>query len=84
MLADRYEAEAEEAILAQTTHKAELAKIEAILANIDSVQTKFKNKTEQLTTEEIFVSNEVSREIVGFFIDKVVIDDKNDRIKIKF
>ena len=76
--------QAEEAINAQTTHEAELAKIEAILANLSSMQTKFANKSEQLTIEQVFTSSEVSRDIINLFIAKIDIDTKNEKIQIKF
>ena len=76
--------QAEEAINAQTTHEAELAKIEAILANLSSMQTKFATKAEQLTIEEVFTSSEVSRDIINLFIETIEINDKKDYITINF
>ena len=83
-IAERCEKQAEEAINAQTTHEAELAKIEAVLANIDAMQTKFATKAEQLTINELFTSNEISRDIINLFIKTIEINDKKDNIKIKF
>ena len=76
--------QAEEAINAQTTHEAELAKIEAILANLSSMQTKFANKSEQLTIEQVFTSSEISRDIINLFIETIEINDKKDYITINF
>lgn len=83
-IAERCEKQAEEAISAQTTHEAELAKIEAILANLSSMQTKFATKAEQLTIEEVFTSSEVSRDIINLFIETIEINDKKDYITINF
>lgn len=61
-----------------------MAKTETILANLDSMQTKFATKAEQLTIDEIFISNEISRDIINLFIEKIEINDKKDNIEIKF
>ena len=82
VVAERYERQAEESILAQEKHKAELATLNTTLANIADVQAKFATNRERLNVEEIFISNEISREIVEHFIKKIVIDDINDKIEI--
>ena len=84
MLAERYERQAEESILAQEKHKAELANVNNILANIADVQAKFATKRERLKVEEIFISNEISRELVEHFIQTIVVDDTNNNIQIVF
>ena len=61
-----------------------MAKAETILANLDSMQTKFATKAEQLTIDEIFISNEISRDIINLFIEKIEINDKTEKIEIKF
>ena len=61
-----------------------MAKTETILANLDSMQTKFATKAEQLTIDEIFISNEISRDIINLFIEKIEIKDKTEKIEIKF
>ena len=61
-----------------------MAKTETILANLDSMQTKFATKAEQLTIDEIFISNEISRDIINLFIEKIEINDKTEKIEIKF
>ena len=82
VVAERYEQQAEEYINAQTKQKAELAKVNTLLANIANVQTQFATKRERITVEEIFISNEISREIVDIFIQTIVIDDINNKIEI--
>ena len=84
VVAERYERQAEESILAQEKHKAELANVNNILANIAVVQAKFATKRERLKVEEIFISNEISRELVEHFIQKIVVDDTNNKIQIVF
>ena len=84
VLAERYERQAEESILAQEKHKAELANVNNILANIADVQAKFATKRERLKVEEIFISNEISRELVEHFIQTIVVDDTNNNIQIVF
>ena len=84
VVAERYERQAEESILAQEKHKAELANVNNILANIADVQAKFATKRERLKVEEIFISNEISRELVEHFIKKIVVDDTNNKIQIVF
>ena len=84
MVAERYERQAEESILAQEKHKAELANVNNILANIAVVRAKFATKRERLKVEEIFISNEISRELVEHFIQTIVVDDTNNKIQIVF
>ena len=84
VVAERYERQAEDSIIAQAQHKAELASVDALITNIANVQAKFATKRERLTVEEIFISNEISREIVEIFIQTIVVDDINDKIYIKF
>lgn len=84
VVAERYERQAEESILAQEKHKAELANVNNILANIADVQAKFATKRERLKVEEIFISNEISRELVEHFIQTIVVDDTNNKIQIVF
>jgi hypothetical protein len=83
VVAEKYEQQAEEYINAQTRQKAELAKVNTLLADIANVQTKFASKRERITVEEIFISNEISRELVEHFIQTIVVDDRNDKIYIK-
>ena len=82
VVAEWYEKQAEEQIFAQTKHKAELANVNTLLANVADVQTKFATKRERLKVEEIFISNEISRELVEHFIQTIVVDDINDKIYI--
>ena len=82
VVAERYERQAEEFILAQNKHNAELATLNTTLANIADVQAKFATNRERLKVEEIFISNEISRELVEHFIKKIVVDDTNNKIEI--
>ena len=82
VVAERYEKQAEEFILTQNKHKAELVTLNTTLANIADVQAKFATNRERLNVEEIFISNEISREIVEHFIKKIAVDDTNNKIEI--
>lgn len=82
VVAEWYEKQAEEYINVQTKHKAELANVNTLLANVADVQTKFATKRERLKVEEIFISNEISRELVEHFIQTIVVDDINNKIYI--
>ena len=61
-----------------------MANVNNILANIAVVQAKFATKRERLKVEEIFISNEISRELVEHFIQTIVVDDTNNKIQIVF
>ena len=82
VVAEWYEKQAEEYINVQTKQKAELAKVNTLLANIANVQTQFATQRERIKTEEIFISNEISREIVEIFVQQIVVDDINNKINI--
>ena len=52
------------------------------LSTIDEIEAKFKAKTTELTVDDLFTSNEFARELVGLFIEKIIVDDKADDIEI--
>ena len=53
-----------------------------MLSRIDEIEAKFKAKTTELTVDDLFTSNEFARELVGIFIEKIIVDDTNDDIEI--
>lgn len=53
-----------------------------LLSRIDEIEAKFKAKTTELTVDDLFTSNEFARELVGIFIEKIIVDDTNDDIEI--
>ena len=82
-LAERYESQAEERIRCQTTYKAKQTELKEILQKINDMQTKFESKSERVTVDEVFCSNEISRELVNVFIQKVIITNDNIEIILK-
>ena len=54
-----------------------------LLSRIDEIEAKFKAKTTELTVDDLFTSNEFARELVGLFIEKIIVDDKADDIEIE-
>ena len=83
-IAERCEKDAEEAISYQKQHQARLRELEVILANIENIKKQFTTKIAALTTDEIFATNEISRELIGWFVEKIVVDDNSDDIEIVF
>ncbi len=83
-VAERCEAQANEAIEAQAQHKARLTELNAMLTHIDEIEAAFTAKTESLTEDDIFKSYAIARELVGLFVEKIVVDDTNDDIEIIF
>ena len=81
-VAERCEAQANEAIEAQAQHKARFAELNTLLSRIDEIEAKFKAKTTELTVDDLFASNEFARELVGIFIEKIIVDDTNDDIEV--
>ena len=55
-----------------------------MLTHIDEIETAFTAKTESLTEDDIFKSYAIARELVGLFVEKIVVDDTNDDIEIIF
>ena len=82
-LAERYEGQAEERISCQTTYKAKQTELKEVLQKINDMQTKFESKSERITVDEVFCSNEISRELVNVFIQKVIITNDNIEIILK-
>lgn len=83
-VAERYEKQANEAIQLQNGHKANLVELNTILSRIDEIETQFTAKSAQLTVADLFTSYELARELVGVFIEKIIVDDKSDEIEIVF
>ena len=83
-VAERCEAQANEAIEAQAQHKARLTELNATLTHIDNVEAAFAAKTESLMVDDIFKSYAIARELVGIFIEKIIVDDETDDIEIVF
>jgi hypothetical protein len=51
---------------------------------VDEIEAAFAAKTECLTVDDIFKTYAIAREIVGLFVEKIVVDDTNDDIEIIF
>ena len=83
-IAERCEAQASESIGYQEQHKTRLAELNGLLSTIDEIEANFKAKTTELTVDDLFTSNEFARELVGLFIEKIIVDDKADDIEIIF
>ena len=83
VLSARYEQEANEAILAEQYHTDKLADLNAKVAEIDALIDATKDKS-LLTTDELFTSDSITRELVSLYIERIEIDDANDKIIVKF
>ena len=81
-VAQRCDEQANEAIEAQAQHKARLVELQEVLSHVDEIEAAFAAKTEYLTVDDIFKTYAISREIVGLFVEKIVVDDSNDDIEI--
>ena len=57
------------------------AKIKALK---QAIETAFANKTASLTVDDIFHSHAIARELVGIFIEKILVDDETDDIEVIF
>ena len=83
LLATRYEQEANEAILAEQYHTEKLADLNAKVAEIDALIDASK-ETSVFTADALFASDSITRELVDLYIERIEIDDSNDKITIKF
>lgn len=83
-LSSIYENQAQECVDCRKTYESRLAELDKILSKVDKVQKAFSEQSERLTMDEIFSSPELSRAIIGTFIEKIVVDDSNDDIEIIF
>ena len=82
-LSSRYEQEANEAILAEQYHTDKLADLNAKVAEIDALIDATKDKS-LFTTDELFTSDSITRELIALYIERIEIDDANDKITVKF
>jgi hypothetical protein len=83
LLATRYEQEANEAILAEQYHTEKLADLNAKVAEIDALIDASKEAS-IFTADALFASNSITRELVDLYINRIEIDDANDKITVKF
>ena len=83
-VAKRCEEQADEAIEAQEQHKAKLVELNAVLTQVNEIETAFANKTASLTVDDVFHSHAIARELVGIFIEKILVDDETDDIEVIF
>ena len=83
LLSTRYEQEANEAILAEQYHTEKLADLNAKVAEIDALIDASK-ETSVFTADALFASDSITRELVALYIERIEIDDANDKITIKF
>ena len=78
----RYEAQAQECIACQTDKRKEIEGLNLVLSRIDTVRQQFSAYSECLTSEEIFTSNSITREIIRLFVKKIEVDDLSGEIII--
>jgi site-specific DNA recombinase len=83
LLATRYEQEANEAILAEQYHTEKLADLNAKVAEIDALIDASK-ETSVFTADALFASDSITRELVALYIERIEINDANDKITVKF
>jgi flagellin-specific chaperone FliS len=83
-LSSIYENDAQECVDCRKTYESRLAELDKILSKVDEVQKAFSEYSECLTMDEIFSSYEISRTIIGAFIEQIVVDDSNDDIEVIF
>ena len=83
LLATRYEQEANEAILAEQYHTEKLADLNAKVAEIDALIDASKEAS-IFTADALFTSDSITRELVDLYIERIEIDDANDKITVKF
>lgn len=83
-LSKRYERQAEEYIATQNQKHKDIAKLKSEAERIQNIKNCFCSHQHPLAQDEIFSSNETTRELLGIFIRRIEIDDKNNDIAIIF
>lgn len=83
-IAQRYERQAEEYLAEQERKKDAINALNKQLKQFNDMVDCFAERSRILTPEEIFTSNEITREIFQTFIKRIIIDDSNDDIEIIF
>ena len=82
LLSTRYEQAANEAILAEQYHTEKLADLNAKLAAIDGLIDE-ANEHPIITRDALFATDTLTRELVSLFIERIDVDDANDKITVK-
>jgi site-specific DNA recombinase len=83
LLSTRYEQEANEAILAEQYHTEKLADLNGKAAEIGALIDASKEAS-IFTADALFTSDSITRELVDLYIERIEIDDANDKITVKF
>lgn len=83
-VAQQCEKKAESYIAECEKKKSALNALKKQLEQLQDIKTCFVENRKVLTPEEIFTSNEITREIFQIFIKRIVIDDSNGDIEIIF
>ncbi len=83
-LVAEYEKQATEQLEAKKQLQCSLEKLNAKMQKAQSIKNCFANGTKKLLEDDLFSSNEVARDIVRIFVNKIEVDDKNDNIEIFF
>lgn len=82
VLKSRYESEAEKYLEALEIKKQRINEIKQKLKTVSKIENDFGASKRVLSKEELFSTYSKSRTLCSIFIDKIVVDDKNDNIDI--
>lgn len=75
---------ADDCLKEKATIEAEIQQLNGEVEAIQTLIANFKSKATVLTVDDIFYSDEVTKELFKIFIQRINYDDKNDDIEIAF
>lgn len=82
--ANQCEKLADECLTEKENAETEIQQLNNEVAALQTLMANFKSKTTTLTVDDIFYSDEVTRELFQIFIQRINVDDENDDIEIIF
>lgn len=84
ILSEKYESQAKALLNGKTQLQATMYEMTDRLHTLESIKICFEKKEKKLSSEEIFTSDEITRELFRIYIKRIEIDDKGDDIEVIF
>ncbi len=84
ILSEKYESQAKDLLNGKAQLQAAMYEMTDRLHTLETIKICFEKQEKKLSPEEIFTSDEVTRELFRIYIKRIEIDDSNDDIEVIF
>lgn len=83
-LVSLYESRANDAQELAIQYQAQVKQVQSRIDSLEHVKNEFESNRTQLTIEDVFYDNEITRKLIRACVKEIVVDDANDNIEIVF